>query len=136
MIKKVLIVEDDQSIREIMSIVLEGAGYYVYALGSGRDVIHTVHSFKPDVILMDVMLGDVDGRDICQQLKATQETKHMPVILVSATHDFHTRLEKNCGADDYVSKPFDINDLIHCVQKYTHTLIIAGLTNWAYVIQT
>ncbi|SDF47034.1 two-component system, OmpR family, alkaline phosphatase synthesis response regulator PhoP [Mucilaginibacter pineti] len=64
------------------------------------------------------MLGDSDGRDICKILKNAPDTRQIPVIIVSATYGLHTAHEKRCGVDDYISKPFDVNELIDRVRKY------------------
>ncbi|MCJ8212070.1 response regulator transcription factor [Mucilaginibacter sp. RS28] len=110
--KTVLVVEDDHDIRELIVIILEADGYEVASLDSGRDVILTVQRTSPDILLLDVMLGDMDGRDICKALKSSPATSQMPVMIVSATHGWETRHERQCMADDYVAKPFDITDLL------------------------
>lgn len=117
--KKVLIVDDDDDIRELISIILSDDGFMTIELDNGRTVLKTVDETKPDIILLDVMLGDSDGRDICKELKDNLETKDIPVIIISATHGLETRSEKNCGADHYIKKPFDISELSLWVSRYT-----------------
>ncbi len=116
--KKVLVVDDDPDIREIISLILDMEGFTVCGLDNGREVLDRIQSCRPDLILLDVMLGDSDGRDICKILKNAPDTRQIPVIIVSATHGLHTAYEKRCGADDYISKPFDVNELIDRVRKY------------------
>ncbi len=110
--KTVLVVEDDHDIRELIVIILEAEGYEVASLDSGREVILTVQRTSPDMLLLDVRLGDMDGRDICKALKSSPSTSQMPVMIVSATHGWGTRHEKQCMADDYLAKPFDMTDLL------------------------
>jgi DNA-binding response OmpR family regulator len=116
--KKVLIVEDDSEIRELLVMLMELEGYQVSSLNNGIDVISNVSFDKPDLILLDVMLGDSDGRDVCKDLKQSATTQNIPIIIVSGTHGWHTAHEKKCGADDYVSKPFDISYLASRVSKF------------------
>ncbi|WP_176844479.1 response regulator [Mucilaginibacter gossypii] len=116
--KRILIVDDDQDIREIMAFILREEGYEIFELDKGRDVVETVERIHPDLLLLDVMLGDSDGRDICGELKRRTATRNLPVIIVSASHGYHTRHEKNCGADDYLPKPFEIGNLVDQVRRY------------------
>ncbi|QXV66771.1 response regulator [Mucilaginibacter sp. 21P] len=115
--KKVLVIDDDHDILEIISIVLDSEGCEVLTTDNGKDVEQLVRSFSPDIILLDVMLGDMDGRDICKALKSADDTANTPIIIVSATHGWHTRHEKYCNADHYISKPFDVTDLVEQVFK-------------------
>lgn len=116
--KKILIVDDDDDIREIISLVLKEEGFKVRELNNGSQVLETVNIFKPDIILLDVMLGDADGRDICKKLKNQSSISKIPIIIISATHGIHTKHEKNCGADSYISKLFDISYLSRHVNQY------------------
>lgn len=116
--KKILVVDDDDDIRSVISLILREEGYAVSELNNGQAVVKTIQQARPDVLLLDVMLGDMDGRDICKELKQLPETEDIPIIIISATHGWHTRHEKNCRADDYISKPFDIDELVSHVRQY------------------
>lgn len=116
--KKVLVIDDDHDILEIISMVLDSSGYDVLTADNGRNVNELVESFSPDIILLDVMIGEMDGRDICKALKSEPRTSKTPIIIVSATHGLHTSSDKGCNADHYISKPFDIHDLVQQVVKY------------------
>lgn len=116
--KKVLVVDDDKDIRELMHLILEMEGYAVTELDNGHDVLDAIQVWRPDVVLLDVMLGDTDGRDICKLLKSDPGMKDIPIIIVSASHGQHTMHEKQCGANDYLAKPFDMNDLIDHVRHF------------------
>lgn len=116
--KKILVVDDDQDIREIIMMVLESEGYHVSGLDNGRAVIDTVHQIQPDIVLLDVQLGDRDGRDICRELKQFPTTQDIPIIIISASHGWHALREKECNADDFLAKPFDLTDLVGYVRRY------------------
>lgn len=114
---KILLAEDDQDIREIMTMVLSMEGYIVTGLDNGHEVLGTAQVQHPDVILLDVLLGDTDGREICRALKADANTRAIPVMIVSATHGYSDPGAAACGANDYLGKPFDIHELIARIKR-------------------
>ncbi|MFS2186817.1 PleD family two-component system response regulator [Mucilaginibacter sp. Mucisp84] len=116
--KKVLVVDDDKDIRELMHLILEMEGYAVTELDNGHGVLEAIQTLRPDVVLLDVMLGDMDGRDICKHLKNDPGMQDIPIIIVSASHGLHTMHEKQCGANDYLAKPFDVNELVNHVRHF------------------
>jgi len=116
--KKILLVDDDQDIRDAISFILDMEGFDVLSLDNGRDVLSSIYKYRPNLILLDALIGELDGRDICKEVKSSPLTAQLPVIIVSATHGYHTRHEKQCGADDYIEKPFDMEQLISCVRKH------------------
>jgi DNA-binding response OmpR family regulator len=116
--KKILVVDDDRDIREIIMMVLESEGFEVAGLDNGTAVIDTVQQFWPDLVLLDVQLGDRDGRDICRDLKGQPATRAIPVIIISASHGWHALRKKHCEADDFLAKPFDITELVDQVKRY------------------
>ena len=113
--KKILVVDDDQSILEVLKIILEEAGFMVETSGNSTAVWSWTKR-APDLILLDVLLGEEDGAEICKRLKGKKETRDIPVILFSA-HSSGKRVIKECGADCFVSKPFDIDELVGIVRK-------------------
>lgn len=115
--KRILAVEDEPDILEILKLIFSGEGYDVETSSSGKDVFSIINTFHPHVIVMDIMLGELDGRDICKNLKSNNSTNHIPVIMVSA----HPGIEKtisDVGANDFLPKPFDINELLDKVQNH------------------
>lgn len=112
--KKVLIVDDNEDVSDVIAIVLREAGYDVHCHPSGNHLRSTVLTINPDLILMDIMLGKHDGRELCDQLKNNEETSHIPILLISAAHDLHSQRNQ---ADGFVSKPFDIEYLLHRVAR-------------------
>jgi DNA-binding response OmpR family regulator len=113
--KRILIVDDDIDILEVLQIALEAKGHEVFILPDGKKVSETIKQFSPGVILLDVFLGDTNGVTICNQLKSQPGTKHIPVILFSAHSNMETIL-KGCAADAFIGKPFNLNHLIELVE--------------------
>lgn len=116
--KKILVVDDDPDIREIIMMVLESEGFNVSGLDNGTAVVDTVRQIQPDIVLLDVQLGDSDGRDICRELKEKPDTQAIPVIIISASHGWQAIQEKLCNADDFLPKPFDVKELVDRVKRF------------------
>lgn len=116
--KKVLVVDDNEEILNVITIVLEMEGYEVACASDGSKVPDKVQCTSPDLILLDIMLEGMDGRDICRALKSDPKTRHIPIIMISASHSMYSTVEKDCQADDFISKPFDIYDLADKVGQY------------------
>ncbi len=114
--KKILVVDDDESIVEVVQLVLEGEGYSVQTNTNGN-LLPLLKKEKPDLILLDMLLSGVDGRDICKKKKSDHETAHIPVIILSA-HSGTDKAADASGADDYLEKPFDVDALIAIVEKH------------------
>jgi DNA-binding response OmpR family regulator len=117
MSKKILILDDDDDILEILSMLLSDHGYDVSTKNSGSTALEDIERFQPDLILMDVMLGDMDGRAICKNIKENHATRSLPVILISGTHDLATLLEVPGAPDDFVAKPFDMGYFLERIEK-------------------
>ncbi|MGN7788021.1 response regulator [Niabella sp. 22666] len=112
--KRILIADDNPGILEVVSIILESEGYEVKSTADPQHVLQ-VKEDPPGLILLDIWMGGTDGRHICKQLKADQETHHIPVILMSANSDIRAIAEES-GADGFIAKPFEIDDLISKIQ--------------------
>jgi DNA-binding response OmpR family regulator len=113
---KILVVDDDLDILEVVGIILEGEGFQVELMENGKNIYERIASFNPNLIILDVMLGNMDGREICNSIKSTKETQDIPVIMISATHNLDQFIKKNCNPDDFLEKPFDFVNLIHKVE--------------------
>jgi DNA-binding response OmpR family regulator len=114
--KKILIADDDAGIRDILQIVFERAGYIVEMKNNGEDILKRKF-ILPDLFLIDKQLSGYNGLDICRYLKLQKFTKHVPVIMISASPDIAS-LSKEAGADSYIEKPFEIRDLLKQVDYY------------------
>jgi DNA-binding response OmpR family regulator len=108
---KILVVDDDVDILTVMKMLLSMKGFEVEAISKGESTLPAIESFKPDLILLDVLISGHDGRIICKQLKSNKETSHIPVIMFSA-HPGAAATIADYGANDFISKPFDVNNLI------------------------
>jgi len=111
--KNILVVEDDLDIRELISFNLANEGHQVFEANDGEVGIDKARNNNPDLILLDLMLPGIQGLDVCRIIKSNQETKEIPIIMVTALgqeEDIVKGLET--GADDYITKPFSIKVLI------------------------
>lgn len=108
--KRILAVENDPDILEILDIILTSEGYEVITSTTGQDIIPIIQICKPDIILMDIRLGFLDGGEICRTIKTNETTKHTPVFLMSA-HAREEDVMKDSFADGFIPKPFDFDKL-------------------------
>ncbi len=117
--KKILIVEDEESLLKLESILLTSKGYEVHGVGDGRAALEAVASIKPDLVLLDIMLPEIDGFEVCRRIKANEETSHIPVIMLTAkkSREDMTRGEQ-VGADWYITKPFKSVMVIETIQRF------------------
>src|ERR1700739_2358555 len=113
--ERVLIVDDNSDILWVVEVVLKRYGFEVLALPKGEDVLPKARSFSPDLILLDVFLSGIDGIEVCNRLKDNPRTKDIPIIMFSAHTNF-TDIQKFCKADDFIAKPFDVNELVSKIQ--------------------
>lgn len=113
--KKVLVVDDDEDILNVIRIILEDEGYEVTTLNDGHKVSENVAASRPDVILLDVMLGGMDGREICKNLKSHSIFHLIPIVMISASHNLKEQLLQPKSADAFIPKPFDIDNLVNVV---------------------
>lgn len=114
--KRVIVIEDEENVRETLEILLNNAGFTVKSSATGWGIFDTINEFNPDVILLDVMLDDLDGRDICKAIKQDSITSHIPVIMLSGVPDVYNAIN-DVGANDVVSKPFDEKTLINRIER-------------------
>jgi len=114
---RILCVDDDEIIQDVILTLLSD-DYEMLAVDSGSECLRVVGEFRPDIILMDVQMPGPDGYETCTRLKAAEETREIPVIFVSALSSAEERLAGyNAGGDDYITKPFDDNELRHKVRR-------------------
>ena len=110
---RVLVVDDEEPIRKIVSFQLEKAGYDVSACADGEEALRVVDECEPDLILLDVMMPNMDGYEVCKRLKSNYQTSHIPIIMVTAKAELENRLQGfEDGANDYITKPFAITELL------------------------
>ncbi len=111
--KKVVVVDDEPDILDIMCTNLRSAGYDVGAASDGASGLKLIEREKPDLILLDLMMPDPDGLEVCKILKVNEKTSHIPIIMVTAKEEEVDRLLGfELGADDYITKPFNVRELL------------------------
>ncbi len=116
MSKRILIVDDNEFMVEVMTYILNNKGYEVIALFTGNNVFNTIKADHPDLIILDMMLPDMDGRDICKLLKLNASTKNLPVIMCSGDDSVAETLAQKGAPDAILHKPFDITALMDEVE--------------------
>ena len=112
----VLVVEDSDVIRRVISLILEGEGYHVVSTDRGRDALALARHELPDAVTLDLNLPDSDGREVLRQLKGDERTTEIPVIVVSAFAEGLSADDRR-RADDVIAKPFDLDDFLDRVGR-------------------
>ncbi len=106
----ILLIEDEENIRTFISTTLKNQGYKITSASNGKDGMHLAASLCPDIILLDLGLPDLDGMDVIKQLRAWSA---VPIIVISARTNEHEKAKAlDCGADDYITKPFGTVELL------------------------
>ncbi len=110
MIKKILIIEDELAIADLMSYSLKKEGYIVKTVDNGSEGIEITENFKPNLIILDLMLPDISGFDVCRNIT---QSFNIPIIMITAKCDITDKvLGLELGADDYITKPFDMREVL------------------------
>jgi len=116
--KKILVVEDEESLLKLQSILLTIKGYKVEGVMDGQAALEVVETMKPDLVLLDIMLPKIDGFQVCRQVKANEATRHIPVIMLTAKKSMEDRIMgKRAGADMYITKPYKSSMVIETIQR-------------------
>lgn len=116
--KTIFIVEDETGIRDALQLLLSFENYDVRSFSSVKTFNERDKSVVPDVFILDVMLPDGLGTDLCNQLKQEPQTSEIPVMIISA-HAKSENVTKACQADEFIAKPFDIDDVLLKIEKIT-----------------
>lgn len=114
--KKVMICDDDRGILEMLEMMLEDYGYSVTTESSSIGLLHDLHNDQPDLLLLDIWMPVLSGDQILKQMKRDPQLNTMPVIMYSASSEGQL-IAKNSGADAYIDKPFDLDDLVKKIQS-------------------
>jgi len=125
MADKILVVDDEWEIRDLLSQFLTEEGYEVILASNGEEAIELAERENPQVILLDIMMPDIDGIETCKRLKAEEKTRFIPVIMATALWDRYMEAIE-AGAEDFVTKPFTLTELSHRVKSI---LRVRYLTN-------
>ncbi len=115
---KILIIEDSQESIDLLYYFLEPEGYRLKAMMSGEEGLQSIQNERPDLILLDIMLPDMDGYKICEEIKKNPETFYIPVIVLTALKELKHKIKAyEAGADDFITKPFDSIELLARVRS-------------------
>src|SRR5689334_16936146 len=110
---RILVVEDDPDIAELVARYLNKAGYATDTVASGRDALRMIAAAAPDLLVLDLMLPHVDGLEICRAVRANEKTAAIPIVMLTARGEESDRIVGlEIGADDYLSKPFSPGELV------------------------
>lgn len=113
MAERILIVDDESTARAALELLLRREGFEVRNVSNGESALAECASYRPDLILLDILMPGIDGFEVCRRIKATPETRLTPVVLITGLSDTEDRIKGiNAGADDFLSKPIDFNELL------------------------
>lgn len=113
----ILIVEDDPQVARLIALVLRRAGHQCEVVSDGQTALQKAKELKPSLIFADLTLKGMNGEQLCSRLKSQEETREIPYVVLSGDRDLAQKAQQ-CGADDYMGKPFEFPDLIRLVDKY------------------
>ena len=114
----VMLVDDDATNRNLVSEILDLCGYESIQASSGAEALTILTDQAVDVILLDIMMPDMDGWEFCKHLKQSINLSHIPIIMLTALVDDESRQKSfDVGADDFISKPFKMDDLVSRIEK-------------------
>lgn len=116
-IKKIFIADDDEAIVDATSMMLQAMGYQVSSTLNGAEVKKAILE-KPDLLLLDIWMSGIDGRDICREIKGNPATKDTPILMLSASRQI-SQSALECGADDFLAKPFEMATLLEKIENLT-----------------
>lgn len=117
--KKILIVDDEQDIVESLRFVLEASDYTCYCAYDGESGLKLAKEIVPDLMILDVMMPKINGYKISRLLKYDNKYKDIPILMVTARSQEEDKLlGEETGANEYITKPFDLNDVVNRVRKY------------------
>ncbi|WP_042387847.1 response regulator transcription factor [Streptacidiphilus melanogenes] len=125
--RRILVVDDDPTVAEVVSGYLQRAGYAVDRAADGRAALDRAAALHPDLVVLDLMLPEIDGLEVCRRLRAEPQSHTVPIVMLTAKGDEHDRiLGLELGADDYVTKPFSPRELVLRIQSVLRRSAGAG----------
>jgi DNA-binding response OmpR family regulator len=127
---KILIVEDDPDVAEMLTAYFRAQSYEVFTVNWGEDGVRSSHQIHPDLVILDIRLPDIDGYEVASRLRQDRRTSDIPIIFLTEKRDRSDRLQGlEVGADDYITKPFDIQELRLRVRNALKRINQGSLTN-------
>lgn len=116
----ILIVEDDPQVARLIALVLQRNGHECETVADGRAALTRARERRPDVIFADLTIKGLGGQELCAALKSEPETRSIPYVVLSGDRDIEEKA-RLCGADDFMGKPFEFDDLVRLVDKHART---------------
>jgi len=126
--RKVLVCDDDEGVLDVIDIILEENGFEVIQVINSQEIYDIIKESKPELILLDLWMPGIDGVAITKTLKDNPETVSIPIIIMSANRDIAQKTQES-GANDYLSKPFEMSDLEKIVRKHLNIDQPAAIAN-------
>ena len=119
MAKKILVVDDEPSLRELLKAILENEGYEIITANDGKEALKQLEKESPDLILMDMMMPGMSGREVCEKIRANPKTNKQKIVFLTVVKFSEMGLEtlKGMSVLDYITKPFDNTDLVKRIKK-------------------
>jgi two-component system, OmpR family, alkaline phosphatase synthesis response regulator PhoP len=115
--QKILVVDDEPHIVNLIRLTLSGEKYEVFSAYSGNEALNLAKQIVPDLIILDLMMPNVDGYQVCEELRKDAKTMNTPIMILSAKSQLVDKFKSiNVGADDYMVKPFDPEELVKRVR--------------------
>lgn len=114
--KNILVVEDNNAILDVITLILQSEAYKVTGLGKGMDMTAHINESMPDLIILDIMLPDGDGRELLKDLRSSTKTAHIPVLMISARYTSENIQHGPFRPNGFLPKPFDIDDLLNKIE--------------------
>ncbi len=120
MTKKILVIEDEPHISNLVKVILEKNGFEVLQSFVGEEGLNLAVQEKPDLVVLDVMMPNMDGFEVAKRLTGNEDTKDIPIVMLSSAAQFKDKMKGiDAGAMDYITKPFDKDELLAKVKEYT-----------------
>ncbi len=114
--KNILVIEDNHAILDVITLILQGESYKVNGLSKSADMLMHIEQFKPDLIILDIMLPDGDGRMLLQELRTEANTLDIPVLMISARYTEENIQHGEFKPNGFLAKPFDIDELLDRIE--------------------
>jgi DNA-binding response OmpR family regulator len=114
--KNILVIEDNHAILDVITLILQSEAYTVNGLNRSANFMNHIDEFNPDLLILDIMLPDADGRVLLQELRLNEKTRHIPVLMISARYTKENLQNVEFKPNAFVAKPFDIDDLLDRIE--------------------
>jgi len=121
--KNILVIEDNHAILDVITLILQSEAYKVTGLNKSVDMMQHIDTVKPDLMILDIMLPDADGRELLTQIRTNKKTANIPVLMISAKYTSENIQHAEYKPNGFLAKPFDIDDLLDKIEG-----ILAGKT--------